>query len=120
MQFGLNLNATAFVIYPNGIVLLSIAYKFIKLFESLKNNKPFCIENVKILRSVSIISLVGAILWLIDLGYEIFLVKIVDLIFIVVLAFLFVLYIGVAIALYILSELFKEGAEYRKENELTI
>ena len=34
---GLNLNACMFVIYPNGIVLLIIAKKFIKLFDSLKN-----------------------------------------------------------------------------------
>ena len=117
---GLHLNATAFVIYPNGIVLLAITHKFIKLFDSLKENKPFCEENVKILKSTGIISLVGAILWLIDLLFEIILVKSFDLEVIVILGFLFILFIGVSIALYILSELFREAAEYKKENELTI
>ena len=40
--FGMNIGASAFVIYPNGIVLLIIAYKFIQLFDSLKQNNPFC------------------------------------------------------------------------------
>ncbi len=34
--------------------------------------------------------------------------------------FLFILFLGVAIALYILSELFREASKYKKENELTI
>ena len=37
-----------------------------------------------------------------------------------ILAFLVVLYVGVSIALYILSELFKQATEYKEENELTI
>lgn len=117
---GLHLNVTAFVIYPNGIVLLAITHKFIKLFDSLKENKPFCDETVKILKSTGIIALIGAILWLIDLLFEIILAKSLDLVVIVVLGFLFILFIGVAIALYILSELFREATEYKKENELTI
>ena len=118
--YGLNLGASAFVIYPNGVILLMIAHQFIKLFDSLKNNEPFCENNVKILRKTGIIALVGASFWIIDLLYEMILVKSSDIIFIIAMLFLFVLYTGVSIALYMLSELFKQATEYKKENELTI
>ncbi len=117
---GFKLGASMFVIYPNGIVLLIMAYEFIKLFDSLKNNNPFCKENIKIMKSTGIVAIVGAILWLIDLMYEVILAQSNDLVFNCTLAFLAILYIGVAIALYILSELFKQAYEYKKENELTI
>lgn len=65
-SFGMHLNAIWVVIYPNGIVLLIITRKFINLFDSLKNNNPFCEKNVKILKTTAIVSLVGSILWLID------------------------------------------------------
>lgn len=118
--FGLNIGASAFIIYPNGIVLLMIVYQFIKLFESLKNNEPFCENNVKILRRTGIIAFSGAWLWIIDLLYEVILAKSSNIIFIIAMLFLFILYIGVSIALYMLSELFKQATEYKKENELTI
>lgn len=117
---GLNLNATALVIYPNGIVLLVITHKFIELFESLKNNNPFCESNVEILKSAGISASIGAGLWLFDLIYQVIFVKVFDIVFIVILIFLCVLFLGVAMALYILSELFKEATKYKKENELTI
>lgn len=117
---GLNLNASALVIYPNGIVLLIIAHKFIELFDSLKNNIPFCEKNVEILKNAGIVAGVGATCWFLDLMYEVLLAKVYDVIVILILVFLFILYLGVSIALYILSELFKEGVKYKKENELTI
>lgn len=116
---GLHLNATAVVIYPNGIALLAIVYQFIGLFDSLKNNNPFCMENVKRLKYAGIASLIEAVLWAINLIYQIVLVKSIEL-FTLVLIFLFILFIGVAIALYILSELIRQGTEYKVENELTI
>lgn len=117
---GFKLGASMFVIYPNGIVLLIIAHKFIKLFDSLKNNNPFCMDNIKIMKSAGAVSLIGSIIWIFDLMYEIFLAKSDDIIFNCTLAFLSVLFFGVAIALYILSELFKQATEYKEENELTI
>ena len=119
-SFGLNIGASAFIIYPNGIVLLMIVYEFIKLFDSLKNNEPFCENNVKILRKTGIIAFSGAWLWIIDLLYEVILAKSSNIIFIIAMLFLFILYIGVSIALYMLSELFKQATEYKNENELTI
>ncbi len=117
---GLHLNATAVVIYPNGIALLAIVYQFIGLFDSLKNNNPFCMENVKRLKYAGIASLVEAVLWAIDLIYQIILAKSIEPLFILVLIFLFILFIGVAIALYILAELIRQATEYKVENELTI
>ena len=117
---GLHLNATAVVIYPNGIALLVIVYQFIGLFDSLKNNNPFCIENVKRLKYAGIASLVEAALWSIDLTYELVLVKNFDPVIILVLVFLFILFVGVSIALYILAELIRQATEYKVENELTI
>ena len=52
-MLGFNMGASMFVIYPNGIILLLITRNFIKLFDSLKNNTPFCIENVRILKKTS-------------------------------------------------------------------
>ena len=118
--FGLNLGASVFIIYPNGIVLLLIAHKFIQLFDSLKNNNPFCENNVMLLRKTGKLAFIGAIFWLIDLLYELMLARSFDIVFILVISFLIILYIGVSIALYILSELFKQATEYKNENELTI
>lgn len=119
-KLGLNLGASSIVIYPNGTILLIIVYEFIKLFDSLKDNNPFCENNVKILKTTGIVTLIGSILWLFDLLYEIILAKSTEIVFMGTLAFLFILFLGVAIALYILSELLKKATEYKKENELTI
>ena len=117
---GLKLNATAFVIYPNGIALLVIVRQFIGQFDSLKNKKPFCMENVKRLKTSGIASLVETALWTIDLLYTVFLAKGADVIIVLVLAFLIILFAGVSIAFYILAELIKPATEYKEENELTI
>ena len=119
-MIGLNLNATAFVIYPNGIALLVIVRQFIGQFDSLKNRKPFCIENVKRLKTSGVASLIETALWTIDLLYTVFLAKDADVLTILVLAFLIILFVGVSIAFYILAELIKQATEYKEENELTI
>lgn len=118
--FGLSVTASWIIIYPNGIILLMITHKFIELFDSLRENNPFCEQNVKILKSTGIVAFVGSFFWLLDLLYEIALAKSDDIVAIVMLAFLSILFLGVAIALYMLSELLKEATEYKKENELTI
>ena len=117
---GLKLNATVFVIYPNGIALLVIVRQFIGQFDSLKNRKPFCIENVKRLKTSGVASLIETALWTIDLLYTVFLAKGADVIIVLVLAFLIILFAGVSIAFYILAELIKQATEYKEENELTI
>ena len=116
----LHLNASIYVIYPNGIVLLVIVKQFIGQFDSLKNKNPFCMENVKRLRISGIASLVETVLWTIDLLYTIFLAKGADVVIVLGLAFMIILFAGVAIAFYILAELIKQATEYKEENELTI
>ena len=117
---GLNLNATAFVIYPNGIALLVIVWQFIGQFDSLKNRKPFCMENAKRLKISGVASLIETALWTIDLLYTVCLAKGAEVIIVLVLAFLIILFAGVSIAFYILAELIKQATEYKEENELTI
>jgi hypothetical protein len=108
------------IIYPNGILMLGIIYQFIKLFKSLEENKPFTIENVKIIKTTSIISLIMSILWLIDLLFMIFIMKNTYINYILVMAFLSLLFFGVAIALYILKELLYQATKYKEENDLTV
>ena len=72
------------------------------------------------MKYAGIASFIEAVLWGLDLIYEVVLAKAVEPFFIAVLGFLFILFTGVAIALYILSELFKQATEYKTENELTI
>lgn len=115
-----HLNASIYVIYPNGIVLLVIVKQFIGQFDSLKNKNPFCIENSKRLKNCCIASLVETALLIIDLLYMIFLVKSEDIFVLLVMVFMIILFIGVAIAFYILSELIKQATEYKNENDLTI
>lgn len=118
--FGTHLNASMFIIYPNGLVLLIIVRQFIKLFDSLKNNVPFSRENVTILRNTGKVALIESLLWLLDLLIKMILVKSYDILVILVVCFLSILFLGVSIALYVLAELFKEATQYKKENELTI
>lgn len=117
---GTDFKISAFIIYPNGIVLLVIARQFIKLFNSLKENNPFCENNIRILKNTSRISLIGALLWVIDLCAHIVLKGSDNIIVVLTLTFMSILFIGVSIALFILSELFKEAVNYKRENELTI
>ena len=119
-KLGFNLGASMYVIYPNGIVLLMITHKFINLFNSLRLNTPFCERNVRLLKITGIISLIGSVFWLMDFLYEIFLAKSNDIILNCTLLFLSILFLGVSIALYILSNLLKQATEYKEENELTI
>ena len=109
-----------FVIYPNGLLIVLIAFEFIKLFKSLEENKPFTYDNVKILKNTSVLSLIMSILWLIDLLFMVFIIGNTYVNYIIVLIFLTGLFLGVSIALYILSELFKQATDYKQENDLTI
>lgn len=117
---GINLNASIYVIYPNGIALLVIVKQFIGQFDSLKNRNPFCMENAKRLKICCIASLIETVFWIIDLLYMILLVKSDEIIILLGLAFMIVLFAGVAIAFYILSELIKQATEYKNENDMTI
>ncbi len=99
--------------------MLVIVKQFIGLFDSLKENKPFCNNTVTRLKVAGVAALVISILFIFQTIYEIFLAK-AELVFGFILGFMFILFFGVAIALYILSELFRQATDYKNENDLTI
>ncbi len=109
-----------FVMYPNGVLALIFVYEFIKLFKSLEDNNPFCYENVTTLKRAGIISLLISILWFIDLLFMVFIMNNTYINYVIVLVFLGILFFGVSVALYILSELFKQATDCKIENDLTI
>lgn len=116
----LGINPNIIILYPNAICLLLIIYQFIGLFDSLKQNNPFCENTVKRLKKSEKICLIAAIFWLIDCLYEILVVTNENLLIIIIEIFMFILFVGVTIALYILAELFSKAIEYKSENDLTI
>ena len=115
-----HLNASIYMIYPNGIVLLVIVKQFIGQFDSLKNKNPFCIENSKRLKNCCIASLIETVLLIIDLLYMIFLAKSDDIFVLLVMVFMIILFTGVSIAFYILSELIKQATEYKNEKFIVL
>ena len=115
----LQVNPNIVIFYPNAICLLLIVWQFIGLFDTLKNSNPFCENTVKRLMSASRVSEVASVFWILDLIYEAFIAKVLSP-FVLVLCFMVILFIGVTIALYILAQLFKQGLEYKIENDLTI
>lgn len=109
-----------FIIYPNGIIMLGIIIQFMRLFRSLEENNPFTMDNVKILKFTSHLSFGMFVLWMIDLLDLLLIIKNYYFNYIIVLLFLAVLFLGVGIALQILSELFQQATNYKIENDLTI
>lgn len=109
-----------FIIYPNSLLMIGITYQFIKLFGYLEKNDPFTYNTVKTLKVTGILSSLMSLLWLIDLFFMIFVIGNKYINYIIVLIFLAVLFFGVSIALYILSELFRQATDYKEENDLTI
>lgn len=108
------------IVYPNGCLMIAIAYQFLKMFDSLEKNKPFTIENVCILRKTGYLSFSMSILWILDLLLMVFGIRNTYVNYILVLLFLFVLFLGVGIALWTLSLLLHQATEYKEENDLTI
>lgn len=108
------------VFYPNIICLLVIMYAFIKLFDSLKKEEPFCKETIKNINIAKIASAIASVIWALQTLYEIILVKYPDPLSVFILFFMFILFLGVTIALYILKEIFIKATNYKEENDLTI
>lgn len=116
---GKHLNSFVYVLYPNGICFLIFVKQFIELFNLLKENNPFCNSTVKRLsiagKAAGIISIIlGA-----ETIFDIIVIK-DEITSIFILGFMCILFLGVSIALYILSELFKQAKEYKEENDLTV
>ena len=108
------------IVYPNGGLMLAIAYQFLKMFRSLEKNQPFTMENVKILRRTGNLSYIMSALWLVDLLVMVLGIGNTYINYILVLIFLCVLFFGVGIALWTLSLLLHQATEYKEENDLTI
>ena len=106
--------------YPNIICLLVIMYAFIGLFDLLKREEPFCKDTIKKINIAEIASAICSVVWAIQTLYEIILVKYPDPLSIFILFFMFILFLGVAIALYILKAIFIKATNYKEENDLTI
>ena len=88
------------IVYPNGCLMIAIAFEFLKMFDSLEKNNPFTMENVKILRTTGYLSFAMSLLWIIDLLVMTLIIKNTYINYILVLLFLFVLFFGVGIALW--------------------
>ena len=80
------------------------------MFDTLKQNNPFVVENVKHLKICSIWS------FLISIEYIIGAFVTKSVFSIIVIGVFIIAWLG----LYILSELLKQAIEYKEENELTI
>ena len=107
------------MLYLNGITMLAIVEQFIGLFDSLKIEKPFCENTVKRMNRASIASGIMTGLFFIETIYK-SVVDNSDVKINYILVFMTILFLGVAIALYILAELFRQATEYKSENDLTI
>ncbi|MFR8116943.1 MAG: DUF2975 domain-containing protein [Clostridia bacterium] len=98
------------LLYCASIPAIILVYKFIKMFDTLKNNNPFIKENAKNLNIAAICC--GVI------SFEFFVgMFILNSVFMIIVTGIFL--VG-AIGLYILAELFKQAVAYKEENDLTI
>jgi len=101
---------TLILLYCSGLTALVIIFKFIQIFNTLKDNTPFIMKNVTNLKTCSVCSLIIAIEYTIGIFF-------VNSIFSLVVIGVFVI---AFLGLYILSELLKQAINYKEENELTI
>ena len=108
------------MVYPCGIAFLYLVFEFIKLFKSIEDNNPFCMNNVKILKENIYISIIISVLVFISFLVSTILYDYYSSQFKVSLIFISILFFGLSIAFYILSELFRQATLYKEENDLTI
>ena len=98
------------LLYISAIPMLMLVWQFIKLFDSLRLNTPFIMENVKHLKKASLYSGIIAIEYIAG----IFVFR--SIFALLIIGIFLVAFVG----LYILSELFKQAVTYKEENDLTI
>ena len=85
-------------------------FKFIKIFNTLKQDNPFTTENVKYLKITSICSLIIAVVYIVGIFF------IVSVFEIIAIAIFIIAWLGT----YVLAELLRKAIEYKEENDLTI
>lgn len=98
------------ILYSSGIPALIIVYRFIQIFHTLGKNNPFCKENVKHLKVISICAFIIMLEFMVGIFF------ITSIFAIVIIGIFAITWLGT----YILSELLKEAIKYKEENELTI
>lgn len=116
---GKHINAFAYVLYPNAICFLYFMKQFIELFDALKQNKPFCEDTVKRLNNAGRAAGLISVILGVETIFDLLMVK-DEILYVFALGFICILFFGVSIALYILSELFRQAKDYKEENDLTV
>lgn len=105
------------LIYISGFPAVIVVYEFIKLFGSLKREKPFVEENGKALKKGSICSFFISLCYL-----PLVILALIeqDIMLILLTLIIFLIFVVAWIGLYILAELFLQAVSYKEENDLTI
>ena len=107
------------MVYPCGIGFLYIVYLFTQMFKSLEKSKPFVIDNsIRLKKSMYISYVIGLLILISILVTNIY--NYYSLQLKVALLLISILFFGIGVAFYILSELFKQATIYKEENDLTI
>lgn len=107
----LNYYPTLILLYISGLPVIIIVLKLISLFNTIKQENPFVMENVKSLKTISICSLIIAIEFI--FGFFIVTTSIFGL---VVMGVFIIIWLGS----YVLAELLAKAVHYKEENDLTI
>lgn len=98
------------VLYPAGLGCLIIFYFILRLLSNINRNQAFILQNVKILKGISLCCLFVAIVFIVSVFF-------IDSIF----SFFIVLAFSIAsVIFYIIAELFRVATRYKEENDLTI
>ncbi len=118
--FGIHYDLFIIMIYPCGISFIYLIYQFIKLFETLKINDPFCYENVTRFKKSMYCANIITIFVIIALFISIFKYNYYSLQLKVAIAFIAFLFFCFSVCFYILSCLFNKAHKYKEENDLTI
>lgn len=117
---GIHYDLFIIFIYPCGVCFLYLVYEFIKLFDSLENNKPFCKDNIKRFKISMHLSFIISLLILIALVICNYVYNYYSLQLKVALIFMSFLFFCFSVCFYVLSELFRQANKYKEENDLTI
>ena len=109
-------------VFIAGFVFIAMLMKLIKFFKNLKENKCFEEENTKLLKDISMLILIGSIIYC--------LIAILQIIFsdnyisiIVYNSFLWILTVimfCLSVGMKIYIEIYKKAIEFKKENDFTI
>lgn len=118
--FNISINWFLAMVYPSGICFLGLVCQFIEMFDSLKNNNPFCQNTVIRLKRAMYLSYIISFFVAVALIIILFFYNYYTLGLKICIMFICILFFGVGTALYMLKELFIQAINYKEENDLTI